>query len=195
MTGGSPAGPRGVGRTSGRSGRGQEDLPQVREGLGGLPQVRVGSGGPPAGSGGVRKTSRRSGRGREYLLQVWESSRGPLAGPRGVGKTSRKSGRGREDFPQVREVLPQIWDGSGGPLAGPGGVGKTSRSSEGVGKTFRRSVRISRRSGRASLSFEWVREDLPQVREGSGGPLAGPGGIGRTSRRSGRCRDDLPQFW
>ena len=35
----------------------------------------------------------------------------------------------------------------------------------------------------------WGQKDLPQVRKGSGGILVGLMGIGRTSRRSKRCRE------
>ena len=48
------------------------------------------------------------------------------------------------------------------------------------------------RFGRGREELPQVREDLPRSREGSGGPLAYPGGVGQTSRRSRRGREYLP---
>ena len=96
---GPPGGPGGVGRPTGRSGRGWE---AYREGSGVL------SGGP----GSVWRLTRRSWRGREALPVVWVGSGVPLGGLGGVGRPN----------PKVREE-------SGGPLAMPGGVVRNTRRS------------------------------------------------------------------
>ena len=76
-------GPRVVRRPSRRSGRGQEILQEVQEGLGGPPR---GAGGPPEGSGEVGRPFQNFGRGREALPEVWEGSGGP---PKGLGWLGR----------------------------------------------------------------------------------------------------------
>ena len=91
----------------------------------------------------------------------------------------------------MREAFPVVREGSGGPPKGPGGIGRSSRGRVGAGRPFQRSVRPSLRSRRDPEAPVKVREDLPEVREGLGGPFGGPVGGGRPSRRTRRSREVL----
>ena len=89
-----------VGRSSRRSGIGQEAFWEVREW----------SGGNPRGPGVVGRPSRRSGRptlrsgsGLEALPKVREWSGGPHKDPEIVGRHSRRSGSGWEALTKVRK--------------------------------------------------------------------------------------------
>ena len=169
-----PGGPGVVGRPTRRSGRGREAHPSSGMVQEANPEVREGSGGPP-GCLGVQP-----------------------GGPGGVERPTQRSERVREAHQLVRE-------GSGGPTVGPGGVGRTTQ----------RSVSPTRRCGRGLEAHSDVRESHPEVREshlevreshtevweGSEGPTGclrvqtrGPGGVGRTTRRSGRGREAHPKF-
>ena len=78
-----------------------------------------------------------------------------------------------------REQLPVFREGLGGLLGGPGGVGRSSQWS-GRGREDLSYVRKG--FVRPSQWSERGRKDLPDVREESGGPPGGPGGVGRPHR-------------
>ena len=138
---GPPGSPRGVGRHSWksrkgqeypqRSGRDQDILLKVWEGLGGParslgdprgglqePQVREGSRGPPGGLGVVVRPSRRSGRGHESLPKSLKGSGGPPRGPGEIGKSSCRSGRGQDVLSEVQQALAGVWEESEHPQGG-----------------------------------------------------------------------------
>ena len=70
-----------MGGPSRRYGTGRGTLPEFRDGLEILGEVRDGSGDAPRGSGLVGGPSRRFRIGRETLQQVRDRSGGPLGGP------------------------------------------------------------------------------------------------------------------
>ena len=72
------------GRPTWRSGRSQEALLQVWEGLGG----------PSEGPGEVGRPTWTTGRGQESHPEVWQESGGSCLGPVYVGRPSRKSEMG-----------------------------------------------------------------------------------------------------
>ena len=49
------------------------------------------------------------------------------------------------------------------------------------------------RSGRPTRKYGWGRESHPNVREGSGGPPRGLGGVGSFSQRALRGQEALPE--
>ena len=76
-SGGPPGSPAGDGRLSRKSGRGWEELPEVREELGEVRRPCRNSGnsrGTPGSPGGVGRPSWKSWRGRDALPEVWEWS-------------------------------------------------------------------------------------------------------------------------
>ena len=124
--------------------------------------------------------SRWSESDHKALLEGWEGSGGPPAGLGGVGRPSQRIRRGRESLLESREGLG--W---------PGEVESPSRRAERGQKASRRARRgrealLVRRGGVGRTGRVW--EDLPNSRERPGSPPGGLGGVGRPSRRAGRCR-------
>ena len=99
-----------VGRTSQRSGSGQEAIQRSGSGREALPEVREWLGDPPKCPAVVESPPQRPGSGRETLTEVREWSGGHPGGLGVVGRTSQK----------VRE-----W--SGGPPGDSGLVGRPSQ--------------------------------------------------------------------
>ena len=94
----------------------------------------------------------------------WEGSGGAGRAFQMYGRPSQRSGSGREALPMAERL--------GDSPISPRGVGRTSR-----------------RSGSGQEGLPKIREALLEVRKGSGGPRAGPGGsggFGRCSQWSGR---------
>ena len=153
-----PVGPGGFGRPSRRDGRGWEALSEVWKTFPEVQELKS----PPGSSRGVGRPSLKSGRCWEVLLEDWKRWGAPTGGPGRFGRFSWKSRRGQEESggPPV---------GSGGPPVGSGGIRRPS-------------CRV-RRDREALLE---VRDILPEVQEGSGGPSGEPGGVGRPCRRFGK---------
>ena len=139
-------------------------------------------------SAGVRKPSRRTGRGQEALPQVYERSGVPSEGqqwlgdsPRGqawVGRPSQRSGSGRE-------ALPEGHQGSERPPSQQAEVEQPSRWTSRGQETPRGPGVV----GWPSLRARSGQEVLPESQKGSEGPPGGPAVVGRPSQRDGRGRE------
>ena len=118
---GPPGGPGGISRpsqrSSWRSGRYEQALPEVRNGLGG----------PSKGPEGVVRPSKQSGRGQEALSEVLEGSGVPRGGPEWVGRPSWRFGRGREALAEVREAFSVDQQRLHRPSQPPGVAGRSSQ--------------------------------------------------------------------
>ena len=125
-----------------------------------------------------------------------------------VGWPSRMSGSGQEALPYVREWLgdpPSCPGVVGGPPGCPRVVGVPPGSSEGqpeslgkVGTPSQMSLkggRPFRMSGSCRVSLSDVREDLPVVREWSGGSPGCSRVVGWPSRMSLSSQEALPNVW
>ena len=150
-----------VEKLSREAGRSQES---PRRGEEPLPEGREGSGGPPVGPGEVESPSRRDDRGRESPQETWR-----------IGMPSRRAGRGREALAKSQEGL----GGIGSPPRGSGGLEALQEGWEGqeflpecqkglgvppgglarVGRPFWRAGRVGQ---------DW--EALPEGWDRSGGP-------------------------
>ena len=157
------------GRPIRRSGWGQETLLEGRVGLGG----------PPCGLGGIGRPTQSSGRGREAHREFREVSGGPHGGPGGVQRLTRRFGRGREAHPKGREWL-------GGLPGDLEGVRIPTLRSRMLTQRYGWGQKATRRCSRPIRMSGMGREYYPEVREGSGVPSKGLGGIRRPTRRSGR---------
>ena len=105
----------------------------------------------------------------------------------GVGSTSRRSGWEWDALPEAREA-------SGVPLGGSGGVECPylicGKGREALPEVLKAPQEVREGSGNTE-----VQQALPRVLEGSGGSPGGPGGVMRSSRRSGRGQESILEVW